>query len=363
MRIPAVHLQQQIAETEPRWRALLEALFARSHYILGPEGAAFETEFAAFTGAPHAIACGNGTDALALALRAMGVRPGDEVVTTALSAPFTAVGIAAAGARLRFADVDPHTLQIDPASAARWITPRTRALVPVHLYGQPAPLDRLLTLGLPLLQDAAQAHGARFRGRPLTSWSAFVTYSFYPTKNLGALGDGGAIAVRSARAAARLRSARDGGRLPGGMVAHAAGINSRLDEIQACFLRAFLERLSGWNAARARIAALYDELLRDCPGITLIQHTPESVHHLYVIRARRRTALRRALAAQGIGTGIHYPVPLHLNPAFADCGQARGALPTAEKAAREVLSLPLWPHLPVSQVEEVAAAVRRFYTR
>ncbi|MCL4795685.1 MAG: DegT/DnrJ/EryC1/StrS family aminotransferase [Bryobacteraceae bacterium] len=361
MRIPAVNLKPQLAQTEPRWRALLDGLFARSQFILGPEGEAFEQEFAAFAGARHAVGCGNGTDAITLALRDAGVGAGDEVLTTALSAPFTAVGIAAAGARVRFADVDPETLQMDPAGAAGLITKRTKALVVVHLYGQPAPVDVFTRLGPVVVQDAAQAHGARYLGRPLTAWSPYVTYSFYPTKNLGALGDGGAITVNHGRIAARLRLMRDGGRR--GMVAFTSGVNSRLDEMQCCYLRAFLEKLAEWNAARARIAGFYDEALRDCPGVRLVRRTAESVHHLYVLRARRRAALRAALAAKGIGTGLHYPVPLHLNPAFAACGQKRGSLPAAERAAREVLSLPLWPHLPLTQAEEVAAAVRAFYTR
>ena len=362
MRIPAVNLKPQLEQTEPRWRALLEGLRARSQYILGPEGEAFEREFAAFTGARAAVGCGNGTDAITLALRAAGVGAGDEVVTTALSAPFTAVGIAAAGARVRFADVDGGTLQMDPALVAALVGRRTRAIVVVHLYGQPARVDEIAKLGPVVVQDAAQAHGARHRGRPLTAWSPWVTYSFYPTKNLGALGDGGAVAVRSEAAARRLRMMRDGGRR-GGMVAVASGVNSRLDEMQACYLRAFLERLEEWNAARARVAAFYDEALRDCAGVRLVERTPESVCHLYVVRVKRRAALRAALAAQGIGTGVHYPVPLHLNPAFAACGQKRGWLPEAERAAREVVSLPLWPHLGLAQAAEVAEAVRAFYRR
>lgn len=362
MRIPAVNLKPQLAQTEPRWRALLEGLFARSQYILGPEGEAFEREFAAFTGAKAAVGCGNGTDAITLALRAAGVGAGDEVLTTALSAPFTAVGIAAAGARVKFADVEDGTLQLDPASAAARVTKRTKAIVVVHLYGQPARVDEIAKLGPLVVQDAAQAHGARYRGRALTAWSPWVTYSFYPTKNLGALGDGGAVAVRSAAAARRLRMMRDGGRR-GGMIALTSGVNSRLDEMQACYLRAFLERLREWTEARARLAAFYDEALRDCPGVRLVRRTEESVHHLYVIRARERGKLRAALAAQGIGTGVHYPAPLHLNPAFAACGLKRGALPVAERAAREVVSLPLWPHMTPSQAAEVAEAVRRHYSR
>lgn len=362
MRIPVVNLKPQLEQTESRWRALLSGLFARSQFILGPEVEKFEREFADFAGAHYAESCGNGTDAITLALRDAGIGPGCEVLTTALSAPFTAVGIAATGAAVRFADVDAETLQIDPASVESQVTTRTKAIVPVHLYGQPAPVDLISKIGPLVVQDAAQAHGAKYRGRPLTAWSRYVTYSFYPTKNLGALGDGGAVTVNDSRAARRLRIMRDGGRR-GGMVAVTGGVNSRLDEMQACYLRAFLERLGEWNATRARIAGFYDEALSECPGVQLVRRTDESVNHLYVIRAKKRKALRAALEAQGIGTGIHYPVPLHLNPAFSACGQKRGSLPAAERASREVLSLPLWPHLPLSQADMVAAAVRRFYSR
>jgi dTDP-3-amino-3,4,6-trideoxy-alpha-D-glucose transaminase len=365
--LPQANLKPLLQATEGAWRRNLERLFERAHFILGEEVAAFEREFAAAMGARHAVGVANGTDALTLALRDAGVGgPRDEVLTTPLTAAFTGHAIRAAGARPAFADVDPETLQLDPADAARRVNRRTRAIVPVHLYGQPCPLDEFRRLardaGAALIQDAAQAHGATYRGRPLAGYSPYVCYSFYPTKNLGALGDGGAVATGSPAIARRLRARRDGGRR-GGMVAQAAGVNSRLDEIQACFLRAFLPRLGEWNAHRARIAALYDDALRDCPGVRLVRREAESAHHLYVIRVARRERLRAWLAERGIGTGLHYPVPLHLQPAFRDLGLKRGDFPHAERAAREVVSLPLWPLLPEAGAERVAAAVRDYFKR
>jgi dTDP-3-amino-3,4,6-trideoxy-alpha-D-glucose transaminase len=367
MFIPPANLKPALQATEPVWRANLEELFRRGRFILGEQVAAFERDFAAAMGARHAIGTASGTDALSLALRDAGVAsPCDEALTTPLTAAFTGLAILAAGARPRFADVDPETLQLDPVDAARRIGKRTRAIMPVHLYGQPCAIGEFRKLarsaGATLIQDAAQAHGALYRGRALAGFSPYVCYSFYPTKNLGALGDGGAIVTNSAAAAKRLRSLRDGGRR-GGMVSHVAGVNSRLDEIQACFLSAFLPRLAEWNSHRSRIAALYDEALRDCPGVTLVKRGTDSVHHLYVIRVRRRERLRAWLGERGIGTGVHYPVPLHLQPAFRDLGYRRGDFPNAELAAREVVSLPLWPYLPESEAGRVAAAVLDFSRR
>ncbi len=336
-------------------------MLSRSQFILGPEGMGFEKEFAAFTGARDCVTVSSGTSAIELSLRDAGVT--GEVVTTALTAPFTAVGILAAGASVRFADVDPGTLQMDPADAANRINRRTRALLPVHLYGQLCAIEALRKLaadhGLALIQDACQAHGARLSGRPLTRFSEYVCYSFYPTKNLGCLGDGGAVATSRSRPAQRLRRMRDGGRV--GQIALTPGVNARLDEIQACYLRAALPHLAGWNASRAKLAAVYDNALADCPGVTLVRRDQNSVHHLYVIRAQRRDGLRRHLTRAGIGTGVHYPVPLHLHPAFAAARQKRGSLPHAERACREILSLPLWPGLRQTEALRVAESIRSYF--
>ena len=368
MRIPAVDLRPALEETRACWQARVGEVFGRMHFILGEEGVAFEAEFAREMGAKHAVGCGNGTAAIELCLRDAGITSAkQEVLTTPLTAPFTGVGIAAAGARPRFADVDPRTLLLDPGDAGNRLTRRTAALVAVHLYGMPCAMERLRALcrgrSLVLIQDAAQAHGATYRGRPLTAWSRYVTYSFYPTKNLGCLGDGGAIATGSRPAAARLRARRDGGRVPGSadMVSRLEGINSRLDELQACFLRAFLPRLAGWNAHRARVAALYREALADCAGVELPQAVEGGVQHLFPVLADGRDRLRAFLRDRGIGSGVHYPVPLHLHPAFRDCGLKRGDLPVAERACRRLVSLPLWSHLPLEQAAEAAEAVRAFY--
>lgn len=347
--------------TSRDWRANLRRLFQRSHFILGDELRAFEVEFAAALGGKFSVGVANGTAAIELCLRDAGVTSG-EVITSALTAPFSGVGIRAAGAIPRFADIDPETLQIDAADAAARMTSRTRALMPVHLYGQPCALDLFAKLArmhkIPLIQDAAQAHGARFHGKPLAAFSRYVAYSFYPTKNLGCLGDGGGIITDRAGVRDRLVVLRDGGR-QGDQVAHSFGVNSRLDEMQCCFLRAFLPHLDEWNAHRARIASIYDEELRACPAVRLVKRTGESVHHLYVIHAEHRDRLREHLAAKGIGTAVHYPVPLHLHPAFAQ----KGSLPHAEKAVTEIVSLPLWPYLKESAARRVAGQIRKFYGR
>jgi dTDP-3-amino-3,4,6-trideoxy-alpha-D-glucose transaminase len=363
-RIPTVDFGAILTSTEPAWRARLDELFARMNFILGEQVAGFEAEFAAAMGARHSVTVGTGTAAIELALRDAGIqRPDQEVVVPALTAFFTGVGVCSTGASIRFADVDPDTLLMDPADVANRATRKTAAIVPVHLYGQPCDLDGIGKVaakrGAVVVQDACQAHGARYRDRPLTDFSRYVAYSFYPTKNLGALGDGGAIATSSSQAATRLRRMRDGGR-KGDQVAHGWGINSRLDEMHACYLRAFLTRLPEWNATRAKLAGVYAEALRGIEGVEPVR-TSNSVWHLYVVRAARRDKLRAHLAAKGIGSGIHYPVPLHLMPAFASAGLKRGDLPNAERACREVLSLPLHPFLAESAVCEVADEVRKFY--
>ncbi len=363
-KVPMVNLGALLEAAAPDWTRHLERLFGGMQFILGEQVAAFEKEFAAHMGGKHTVGVGSGTAALELCLRAAGiVRPQQHVITSALTSPFTAQAIVNAGARPVFADVDPERLLLDPEDAAARITRHTAALLPVHLYGQTCDLARLGRIardaGIVLVQDACQAHGATFRGLPLPRFSTYVAYSFYPTKNLGCLGDGGAVVTSSARLAGRIRLLRDGGRR--GQVSHIAATNSRLDEIQACFLLAFLPHLADWNGRRARLGALYDEALSLCPAVRPVLRGPESVNHLYVIRAPRRDRLRSYLAEHGIASGVHYPVPLHLQPAFAGCGLKRGMLPHAERACREILSLPLWPHMPEASVLEVAEYIRRFF--
>ena len=365
LKIPMVSLGLLLQATAPRWQRNLKHFFQRMQFVLGEQVAAFEREFAARMGAGYAIGVGTGTAALQLCLRAAGVTdPRMQVITSALTSPFTAQAIRNAGATPVFADVDPERLLLDPEHAAGVITSSTGAIMPVHLYGQVCDLVSLRKItrawGIPLIQDACQAHGATLHGQPLSHYSPWVAFSFYPTKNLGCLGDGGVVLTRSSRAAARVRMLRDGGRRQDQM-SRMAAINSRLDEIQACFLRAFLPRLTEWNQQRARLAALYDEALAGCDAVHPVRRGPESVNHLYVIRTAARDRLRAYLAQHGISTGVHYPVPLHLQPAFSDCGLKRGAMPNAERACREVLSLPLWPYLPESSVIRVAESIRRFF--
>jgi dTDP-4-amino-4,6-dideoxygalactose transaminase len=334
-------------------------------FILGPEGEAFEQELAAALGARHAVAVGNGTDALHLALRARGVGPGDEVVTSGVSAAFSALAILHAGARPVFVDVDPLTLNLDPEAVARALTPRTKALMPVHLYGHPADMDPLLELarerGLVLVEDACQAHGARYRGQPvgtLAGEQGLGALSFYPTKNLGAFGDGGAILVNDPATAALVRQLRNGGQRD--RYRHESeGFNSRLDEMQAALLRVGLRHLPDWTERRKALAAFYDRELAGS-GVVPLSEQPyaRSVAHLYVVRHPRRDALMEVLKRRGIGTLIHYPIPLHLQPAFAFLGGTAGQLPVAERASNEILSLPLYPELEDEAAARVAEAVR-----
>jgi dTDP-3-amino-3,4,6-trideoxy-alpha-D-glucose transaminase len=334
-------------------------------FILGPEVEAFERELASALGARHAVAVGNGTDALFLSLRALGVGPGDEVVTSPVSAAFTALAVLQAGARPVFADVDPATLNLDPGKVEAALSARTKAIVPVHLYGHPADMDPILALargrGVAVLEDACQAHGALYRGRPvgtLAGERGIGALSFYPTKNLGALGDGGAILVNDPALAATLRQLRNGGQsdryrheLP--------GVNSRLDEVQAAFLRVGLRHLAAGNERRRALAGLYRAGL-DGSGVEPLREQPyaRAVHHLFVVRHPRRDALAQALRERGVGTLVHYPTPLHLQPVFAPLGGRPGDLPVAERATSEVLSLPLYPELREEELQAVIEAVQ-----
>jgi dTDP-4-amino-4,6-dideoxygalactose transaminase len=287
---------------------------------------------------------------------------GDEVVTTSLSAAFTALAILSVGARPIFVDVDPETLNLDPDAVARAVTPRTRAILPVHLHGRPADMDPILACAreheVVVVEDACQAHGARYKGRTAGTLGACGALSFYPTKNLGALGDGGAILVGDEELAPRLHRLRNGGQSD--RYRHEEpGINSRLDELQAAILRVGLRHLPVWNARRRELAAFYRRELEGA-GVELPveREQVEPVHHLFVVHHPRRDALMAALRERGIGTLIHYPIPLHRQPAFASSGDAPGALPAVEKAAGEILSLPLYPEMTDEQAQAVVTTVR-----
>ncbi len=342
-----VNLRPMLSATLPAWKANLDRLFERMQFILGEQVENFESELASAFGAKFAVAVGTGTAAIELSLRAAGLS-GSEILVPVLTSPFTAQAVLAAGCRIRFADVDAKHLLLD----ASYIGKKTKAMLPVHLYGQPCEVAGPV-------HDACQAHGARVFGRPLTRAAKAVAYSFYPTKNLPCLGDGGAVLTDSRALAAKVRALRDGGRR-NDQVSRIPAFNSRLDEMQACYLRAFLPKLEEWNAERVWLAGLYDRALAECGLVRPVARRDGSVCHLYVVRTRKREALREFLAKHGIMTGVHYPMPLHMQPAFRDARGKRGDFPVAERACREILSLPLWPYMPESVVEEVAGRILEF---
>jgi dTDP-4-amino-4,6-dideoxygalactose transaminase len=343
-------------------RAAIERVLASGWFILGPEVAAFEAEFAAASGTSHAVGVANGTDAIALILRALGIQAGDEVITTPVSAAYTALAIMATGARPVFADVDPVRLTIDPAAIEAAVTSRTRAIVPVHLYGQPADMHAIETVAsrhhLAIVEDCCQAHLATAAGRPVGSIGTAGAFSFYPTKNLGALGDGGAVVTNDRALAEKISMLRNGGQRT--RYHHEVpAVHSRLDEIQAAVLRARLAFLAGWTASRRRLAAAYRHKLAASPVSPLAECDPGHVYHLFVVRSRQREALQRHLTVRGIETLIHYPVPVSRQRALesvrpADC-------PAAAVACREVLSLPFHPDLTAPALETVAAAISDFH--
>ncbi|MCY4072240.1 MAG: DegT/DnrJ/EryC1/StrS family aminotransferase [Chloroflexi bacterium] len=329
-------------------------------YILGPEVEAFEREFADYHNVDHAAGVASGTDAIELALRAGGIGPGDEVITVAHTAMATVTAIEAAGAKPVLADVDLCTYTLDPKSALDRITDRTRAIVVVHLYGQPADLASLDAIAkerdLLLIEDCAQAHGAAWNGAKVGTVGHMGTFSFYPTKNMGAYGDGGAVITKDAALADKLRKLRNYGQTTR-YTHQSRGCNSRLDELQAAILRVKLQHLDRHNQRRQAIAAIYDELLQ---GLVTprVAANAEHVYHLYVIRDQRRDQLMAALKARDIGTLIHYPIPIHLQESHRDLGLAAGSLPNTEKAAREILSLPLYIGLSDDEVKRVCMTIR-----
>ena len=363
--VPFVDLSAQHQSIAAEIRDAVSRVMESGWFILGPEVEAFERDFARVAGTSHAVGVASGTDALTLSLWALGVSPGDEVITTSLTAAFTALAISRAGARPVFADVEREGLTLSAGSAAEKINPRTKAILPVHLYGNVCDLPALLKVadraGIPVVEDACQAHGATLGGRPAGSWGAAGCFSFYPTKNLGALGDGGLIATNDEALAGRLRRLRNGGQ-ENRYVHQEAGFNSRLDEMQAALLRAKLPHLYAWNERRRALAALYRALLEKAPLVWVDSlPTAEPACHLMVARAPERDRLREALRDSGVQTLIHYPIPVHLQPAYRDLGQPKGSCPEAERAAGEILSLPLYPELHDSQVERVARAISKFY--
>ena len=357
-RIPFVDLRP--GEDDAAVRAAIDRVITGGWFVLGPEVEAFETEFADASGAAHAVGVGTGTDAIALMLRAMNVTRGDEVIVPALTAAYTGLAVLLAGATPVFADVDPERLTLDPAACEAVVTSRTVAIVPVHLYGQPADMRAIQSLAqrrsLALIEDCCQAHLATCDGVRVGTHGAGGAFSFYPTKNLAALGDGGAVVTNDASLAERLRRLRNGGQI-NRYVHLEAGANSRLDELQAAVLRARLPLLSGWTSRRRSLAAAYRR------GVSETVHPPREhdaghVYHLFVVRSADRDALQAHLRASGIETLIHYPVPLPSQPAFA--GIARGECPVAARVAGEILSLPLHARLTDADVARVSAVIGAF---
>ena len=350
--IPLVDVKAQYEPFIPELRERFAEVLDSGRFIFGPEVEGFEREAAAYLGVPHAIGVANGTDALVLALEAMGVKRGDEVICPAFTFYATAEAIARVGATPVFADIDTATLNVDPTAVAALITRRTKAIVPVHLFGRPAPLDELATLGVPLLEDAAQAFGAP----GIATTGVCSTFSFFPTKNLFALGDGGLVACLDDTVAETVRKLRFHGSSDK-QTFELVGANSRLDAIQAAALRVFLPHLAEWNAARREAAARYAELgLGD--AVDLPVDEAGHVYHMYVVRTPERTRIADALREAGIASASYYVTPLHLQPAMAYLGYAPGSLPETERAAAENLALPMWGGIGPDQQEQVVAAVK-----
>jgi dTDP-4-amino-4,6-dideoxygalactose transaminase len=360
--VPQLDLAAQYTAVGAEVRAAVERVIASQQFILGREGAALEREIAALCGVAHGIGVASGTDALILALRACGVNPGDEVILPPFTFVATASAVSALGAKPVFADIRPDTYNIDPGEIEWRVTPRTRAIVVVHLYGLAADMDPILSFAraksLPVIEDNAQAIGATYKARPTGSLGDIACISFYPTKNLGAYGDAGMVVTNSEEFEARLRSLRNHGQT-GKYVSNEPGWNSRLDEIQAAILRVKLRHLPEWQRARQAHAAEYDGLFSGAPGVAppVTPDGCEHVYHQYTIRVEHRDAVQNHLSGRKIGSTVYYPVPLHLQPLYASLGHKRGSFPHAERAAQEVLSLPMYPELRSDQIARAAEAV------
>ena len=363
MIIPLMDLKAQHAAIEAEIKEAINSVISRGHFVSGEEVALFEEEYASFCDARYAVGVSSGTDALYLALKAMGIGPGDEVITV----PFTFVGTAAAitltGARPVFVDILPDTFNMNPGLLEEAISSRTAAIIPIHLYGQPADMDSINSMakqhGLEVLEDAAQAHGAEYKGIRVGGTSRAASFSFYPSKNLGAMGDAGAVVTNDKDLYETLKSLRNHGR--SSWNEHGLeGVNGRMDEIQAAVLRVKLRRLEHWNQQRRENAEIYNRLLKDVPGI-ITPHCIEGakhVYHLYVVRANTRDTLKDRLAEEGVSTGIYYPLPVHRQKAYQYLNMEEGSFPISEGAARQVMSLPLWPGMKVELVERVAERLK-----
>ena len=363
IRVPYLDLKTQYQSIKPEIDAAIARVLESCQFVLGPEVAGFEQDFAAYCGVSECIALNSGTSALHLALLAAGVGPGDEVITVPFTFVASVSAVTYAGARPVLVDIDPRSFTMDPAAIEAAITPRTKAILPVHLYGQSADMDPIMEVArrhrLVVIEDAAQAHGAKYKGRPVGSIGDMACFSFYPGKNLGAYGEGGAVTTSNAGYANTIRMLRDWGQ--DRKYHHVLkGFNYRMEGFQGAILRVKLRHLERWTEARRAVVNLYNEHLADTGVETPTELSwGRHVYHVYTLRSDDRDGLQAALLADGIQTGIHYPVPAHLQPAYADLGYGRGAFPHSEKAAQQVLSLPLYPELPPQAVLEVAGAVKK----
>jgi len=361
IKVPYLDLKAQYRSIKPEIDQAIARVLESCQFVLGPEVAAFENEFAAYCGTTDCIAVNSGTSALHLALLAAGVGPGDEVITV----PFTFVASVATilytGAKPVLVDIEPRTFNMNPAAIQAAISPRTKAIMPVHLYGHPADMDFIMDVarkhGLIVIEDAAQAHGARYKGRPVGTIGDIACFSFYPAKNLGAYGEGGAVTTSNPVYAEKIRSLRDWGQdRKYHHVLH--GYNYRLEAIQGAILRVKMRHLEAWTEARRRIVEKYGHLLADADVVLPAEmEWARHVYHLFTVRSKNRDAAQAALLNQGIQTGVHYTTPVHLQPAYRNLGYGPGSLPESEKAAKEVLSLPMYPELTDAQLEIVAEAL------
>ncbi len=364
-KIPLVDLQAQYRAIKPEIDAAMQRVVENSSFILGPEVETFEKNFAALCDTKHAVGVDSGTAALHLALILLGVGAGDEVITTTQTFVATAEVISLTGAKPVFVDIDPRTYNIDPNKIEAAITPRTKVLMPVHLYGQPAEMDSILALAkkysLRVIEDAAQAHGAAYRGRRAGSLGGLACFSFYPGKNLGAYGDAGMLVTNDAELAERARMLRNHGRRA--KYEHEiVGYGYRLDALQAAILDVKLKHLEEWNAQRREHADYYTELLSNLDLVTPYEPTHiKSVYHIYAIRSPQRDALLQHLKTRGIEASVHYPIPLHLQPVYKNLNYRAGDFPNAEQVAREELSLPMYPELTHAQIDYVVEAIREFH--
>ncbi|SRR5579871_2720464 len=362
VKVPYLDLKAQYRSIKPEIDAAIASVLESCQFALGPEVAAFEQEFATYCGAAECIALNSGTSALHLALLAAGVGPGDEVITTPFTFVASVAAILYANARPVMVDIDPRSLTLDPAAIEAAITPRTKVILPVHLYGQSADMDPITEIArrhsLIVIEDAAQAHGARYKHRPVGSIGDMACFSYYPGKNLGAYGEGGAVTTSNPDHARTIRMLRDWGQ--DRKYHHLLrGYNYRMEGFQGAVLRVKLRHLESWTEKRRAIVAEYNNLLADCDLETPVEMPwGRHVYHVYTVRSKNRDHLQTTLADQGIQTGIHYPIPVHMQPAYADLGYGEGAFPQAEAAAREVLSLPLYPELSSEAVAQVAEAVK-----